>query len=420
MPRIESNIKNIEAEITLPYSKSMSNRILILQHLYPGIACTKHSSSEDTKILREALQHIDATTTFNVSNAGTAMRFLTALFSITPGRRILGGNNRMSERPIGPLVSALKSLGANIRYLNQKGYPPLEITGEELEGGTVTINTSISSQFISALLLIAPTMKRGLNIVFTTDDQVSWPYIQMTLSLLKRIGVECHWKGSKILIEPLKETFQSTIEPERDWSSASYFYAMACLSEKAKIVFKGLPYHSVQGDKGIVGIFSRLGLRTEDKNGDTIVIKNENVIPEELYLDCKAMPDIVQTVAFVTAALKIPTKLFNIQTLQHKETDRIKAMRIELKKMGCITTMQNEGEMIINPKDFHGTEELLNTYEDHRMAMAMAPLSIPFKGENIDSTEVVKKSFPEFWKESEKCGLKVVESTTPISDRKAG
>jgi 3-phosphoshikimate 1-carboxyvinyltransferase len=387
--------------IRIPGSKSISNRLLILQALYPGIRIENLSTARDTQLLRKALTSQD--NIIDVMDAGTAMRFATAFFAATTKRRIvLTGTGRMKNRPVKPLVNALLSIGASIRYLEKEGYPPLEIVPAGITGNRVNIEADVSSQFISALMLIAPALPGGLGIAFDKRDSVSQPYWRMTLELLKRAGAEVDETGNEIYIYPPDKALDKHFTVESDWSSASYFYSAVAVTGKT-LCLERLYADSLQGDAVSVRLFEKLGVHTEfQTDGRVLISKKMTDLPASFEADCTDCPDLAQTLAVTCFALKIPCKLTGLQTLRIKETDRIDALRNELRKLGA--TVQTGGDWlhIIPPAEFPAFDGEIETYADHRMSMSFAVLSLLFPEMKIKDKQNVVKSYPGFWDDWDK------------------
>lgn len=395
----------IAADINLPSSKSISNRLLIMNALSGGrIRVRNLSNSVDTIVLSEALQL--ERKEINIGNAGTAMRFLTAYLAVTEGEYVLTGSERMCERPVGKLVQALRQLGADIEYLQKEGFPPLKIRGKKLHQSEVEIDGSTSSQFISALLMIAPVLKQGLTI-HLTGKIISYPYIQLTLRLMQMAGIESRHEQNTIRIEPQAyREAEITVEP--DWSSASYWYSIASLSPECSIFIHDLPAKSLQGDSSIAHLFGFLGVKT-DFQPEGAMLKRIPVINSRFEEDFADNPDMVQTFAVCLGLLDIPYRITGAQSLRIKETDRIAALSNELKKIGISLREPQEGVL-----EWDGTRSTaipssihFSTYNDHRMAMAFAPVCLRYKNVLIEDPQVVDKSYPGFWEDLKKAGFQV-------------
>jgi len=342
---------------------------------------------------------------FDVKAAGTSMRFLTAFLSRLPGEWVITGTERMRERPINILVDALNSLGARIDYLGRHGFPPLRIKGSVLKGGEIYLSGSVSSQFISALLMIAPTMEKGLTI-HLEGDVISVPYIKLTLRMMAEYGVKTHWEGNTIKIYP-EEYKPIRFTVESDWSAASYWYEIVALSDDAEVELLGLHSDSGQGDSKVADLFLDLGVSTEYTEKGVILRKTSRVA-KKLFHNFVNEPDLAQTFVVTCCMMNIPFLFTGLQSLKIKETDRIEALKVEMKKLGCVIT---DSENSILEWNGERTEPELNpiiaTYEDHRMAMAFAPAAIKLGNIDIDNPRVVTKSYPQYWVDLEKVGFTV-------------
>ena len=383
-------------EIQITGSKSESNRLLILQKLFGNIEIKNISNSQDTKLLQKVLNSNEKT--IDIHHAGTAMRFLTSFFAVQEGvEKILTGSERMKQRPIKPLVEALRELGADIEYLEKEEFPPLKIKGKKLEKNFVEIPADISSQFITSLILVGGKLENGLTINLL-GEITSKPYIEMTLKLLSEIsGKSIILKDKTIRISNIK-TQKTVFTVESDWSSASYFYSFSAL-DRQKITLKNFNKNSLQGDSRIAEIyFQFFGIDTifnENQQEITLIPKSNFSLPQSIQLNMNDCPDIAQTVCVTAAALKIPFEISGLATLKIKETDRLSALQNELKKIGCeteITDNSIKSVLYTNPEK----NISIATYGDHRMAMAFAPYSLIQEIE-IQNPEVVEKSFPDFW-----------------------
>jgi len=382
--KISHPTKVVNCEIDLPSSKSISNRLLIIKALCKEKFLIKNlSESDDTILLKNALNSKEKT--INVSHAGTSFRFLTSFLSIQKGKEfILNGSDRMKERPIKELVNSLQELGVKIEYLEKEDFPPLKIIGTEIDGGEIEIDGTISSQFISSLLLIAPNLKNGL-ILKIKGELVSKPYVLMTLKLMGEFGI--NWTWNKDVITILKQEYVAkNYTVESDWSAATFWFQSASLSEKCKIILRGLNEESIQGDSACKKIFKDLGVDSVFKNGDLILTKNKRISPSETY-NLIETPDIYQSLKCTLFALKKGSEFTGIQTLKNKETDRIAAVENELLKLN--------------------TPKIIETYNDHRMAMSFAPLSLKFEELQISNPGVISKSYPNYWKDLKKGGFKI-------------
>ena len=390
--------------ITIPGSKSESNRLLILKGCYPNISITNLSNSDDTISLLKGIEQVDGIV--DVHHAGTAMRFLTAYFASKKGVDIIiMGSKRMHERPIRILVDALNDLGADIHYLKNKGFPPLKIIGTDLNVSSVNLNAAVSSQYISALMLIAPSLKNGLTI--NLEGKItSIPYIDMTLDLLKKVGVSGTFSNNKIEIKHTKTVNSIAVNEESDWSSASYYFSIIALSNNLELTLNNFSKNSMQGDSKIISIFQKLGVETIfNKNNNSILLRHlKTKIIDCLSLNLNDTPDIAQTLAVTCFGLGIPCKLEGLKTLKIKETDRLLALKTELEKLGANVTITEESITVFCSRKI--IENItIETYQDHRMAMAFAPLvlKVPI---NILEPNVVTKSYTTFWKDLLKIGVK--------------
>lgn len=386
--------------IQISGSKSISNRLLILESLFKNIKIGNLSNAQDTQLLKKALA--ENTETIDIHHAGTAMRFLTSYYSIQEGKTtILTGSKRMKERPIKNLVTALQNLGAEIEYLENEGFPPLRITGKKITRNKVDVPANISSQFITSLLLIAGKLENGLEITLM-GEITSRSYIEMTLDILKNTGIETSFIGNRIKVEPFVNNHSSIInyEVESDWSSASYFYSIAALGRET-IHLKSFYKESTQGDSSIAEIYEKFfGVKTiftESEYKITLEPQRNFLFPEKITLDMNNCPDIAQTLCVTAAALKIPFEISGLGTLKVKETDRLQALYNELKKLGTETEIT---DFTIKSIRFNESEENISikTYQDHRMAMSFAPFCL-IKELNIEEESVVEKSYPMFWED---------------------
>lgn len=383
-------------------SKSETNRLLILQKLFGNIQLYNESDSDDSEILAKALACNDEVV--DVHHAGTAMRFLTAYYAIQPLKEVvLTGSERMKERPIGVLVDALRDLGADIIYLDKEGYPPLRVNGQKLKGGTVRLSVEVSSQYISALLLIAPFLEEGLALELV-GTITSMPYIEMSLAVLQQFGVPTSFEGNLIKVSSIKQINHQEFVIESDWSSASYYYAMVALSPlgtSLQLASYKLP--SLQGDSQLIFLFKNLGVQTEVLENQIIELTKTEQLRTGFTADLKDTPDLAQTLAVCCFGLGIACELTGLQTLKIKETDRLVALYTELKKFGAVVTI-TEDSLFIAPSGSVASNIVVETYQDHRMAMSFAPLAllVPLQ---IKDANVVTKSYKNFWKDLKKLGF---------------
>lgn len=403
--------KVIRETINVSGSKSESNRLLILKQLFPEISIANLSDSDDTHHLQNALSSTEED--INIGHAGTAMRFLSAYFATQKDKTVvLSGSDRMHNRPIKILVDALRSLGADISYVEKEGYPPLKIIGQELKKDTVSIYGNVSSQYISALLLIAPSLPNGLKIELL-GEITSVPYINMTLSLLEEIGIETHFEGQQIHVKRLKETPSKLMTVESDWSSASYFYSVVALSDiGSELTLSAYKQNSLQGDNVLSKIYQHFGVETTFKDQSILLKKVAHEIQSNsdngrLKLDLKNAPDIAQTIAVTCFMSSIGCDLTGLHTLKIKETDRLEALKAELTKLGA-TISVTDHSLHLEPS-YNVVENVsIETYNDHRMAMAFAPVAMraPIR---IQEANVVTKSFRNFWVDLAKMGFQIQE-----------
>lgn len=404
-------------------SKSETNRLILLKALYPEIEILNCSNSDDSEVMLKALDLVTSNDIHvplhvNIHHAGTAMRFLTAFFAIQEGREVvLTGSSRMKERPIKILVEALKQLGAEIEYLEQEGFPPLKIKGKSLIQDKISLPANVSSQYISALLLIAPKLKNGLALNLE-GEITSVPYIKMTLALLNELGVKTSFLGNTITVghtervglhqfAPLESVFQLTVES--DWSSASYWYSLVALSEiGTTITLSSFKKESLQGDAVLSKIYQDFGVETffNNDNTNTITIsKVKNCQLSTVNYQLRNSPDIAQTIAVTCFGLGIACDLFGLHTLKIKETDRLEALKIELTKLGAKIAV-TEDSLHLESSNSINENVSIKTYQDHRMAMAFAPLALRVPIE-IQEAEVVSKSYPNFWDDLRAVGVKL-------------
>lgn len=406
--RVSANIKKIEASINLPASKSICNRALIINALnYSPFPIRNLSDSDDTKVLEAAL--FSNNNKFDIGHAGTAMRFLTAFLAKIVGEWEITGSERMQQRPIKILVDALVQLGAKIEYLGNEGCPPLKIYGSHLKGMEIELDGSISSQYISALLLIAPTIENGL-VLKLTGNITSASYIKLTLELMAKFGIKYQWEKNLISV-PEQKYLPIDYTCEADWSGASYWYQILALAEKGEIFMENLQLNSLQGDASIASWFEDFGVHSIQKENGVLLQKTENIQPKKLELDFIENPDIAQTMACLCVARKIPFYFTGLKTLKIKETDRISALQNELAKFGAKITEPTFGELAWDgnfESDKIQKNMLIKTYHDHRMALAFAPMSMVVSEFEIDDPMVVTKSYPGYWNDLKKAGFKVL------------
>ncbi len=405
--------KKIKSKIILPSSKSESNRILAIKAISGlNIHISNLAPSKDTVVMQQILRDVEiGKKEFNVGHAGTTIRFLTAYLSTGDGEYILTGSERMKQRPIGVLVDNLRKLGAQISYVENEGFPPLKITGKKLQGKKLLVDGSISSQFISALLMIAPNLESDLELSFTSTP-VSIPYINMTIALMRMYGAEVDWVGAKILCKAKKYSLNESNKNysiEGDWSSASYIYSIVALCNEAQISISPLKMNSLQGDSKVKEIFESLGIASKFENDELLLSKSNNIVKEFNY-DFSDCPDLAQTVAACMVGLGIGGKLSGLKTLRVKETDRIAALKNELEKFNCNVEIIGDEAIVIKMLDMQRLKQIpeIKTYEDHRMALSFAPLAIKFGNIKIENENVVAKSYPSYWDDLKMLGFGVI------------
>ncbi|MEC8402379.1 MAG: 3-phosphoshikimate 1-carboxyvinyltransferase [Bacteroidota bacterium] len=400
--KIQNSNKEANGDLTITGSKSESNRLLIIQALYPQIEIHNLSKSDDSKVTLEGLK--SKKNVIDINHAGTAMRFLTAFFAIQPHREIvLTGSNRMQERPIKLLVEALNSLGADITYEKEPGFPPLIIRGKEISINRVSLPANISSQYISALMLVAPALKNGLKIDLI-GETTSFPYIKMTQSIMDQLGFETAFEKNQISIKSASSVKINHWKIESDWSSASYFYSIVALADRSEISLKSFFEESKQGDAALTEIYEKFGVKTTHSNGKIILSKITDFNPPNfIKLNLKNTPDLAQTIAVTCLGLNIDCKLSGLHTLKIKETNRLTALKTEIEKLGGNVKITDRSLELLNSGKIN-ENILIDTYNDHRMAMAFAPLGlrVPI---NINNPKVVSKSYPDFWDDLQKIGF---------------
>ncbi|MEZ5082301.1 MAG: 3-phosphoshikimate 1-carboxyvinyltransferase [Bacteroidales bacterium] len=412
--------------VRLPASKSLSNRALIIRYLSGKEFPIKNlSEADDTILLKRLLLKVKSSIPsekeiiLDCANAGTVFRFLTALLSMTPGKWLLTGSDRMKERPIGILTDALRKLGAKIDYTEKENYPPLLITGHHLKGSTLEMDASVSSQFISALLMIAPVLPKGLTVNLYGIIS-SEPYLKMTLGLLKKFRVQSHFIENSIEIKNQAITPEN-ITIEADWSSAAFWYEVAAFSSVANIFLQGLTKESLQGDAILPEIYKHFGVYSTFEQAGTRLTKTEKVV-DSFSFDFTNYPDLAQAVIITCAGLNIPGEFTGLESLQIKETDRLSALKTELQKLGYQIHITQNSELRTSNFELRTPNPelktlpitstfkikkptLINPYNDHRMAMAFAPLALIFGSIQIENPEVVSKSYPGFWEDFRKMGI---------------
>jgi 3-phosphoshikimate 1-carboxyvinyltransferase len=419
----------VNGKVELPASKSISNRLLVIRSLcHDSFLIHNLSDAEDTRIMQELIEKVIRTThqspdielpapdsfppspsvkeykivplVLDARDAGTVLRFLTALLSVTPGYYMLTGSERMKQRPVNEMVEALITLGANIKYTAKKGFPPILINGRPLPGGKITLDASRSSQFLTALLLVAPAMRNGLEIQIL-NEIASRPYVDMTIKLLRKFNVNVVQEENRYRVS-YQDYISNDISVETDWSSASYWYETAALADDGVLMLKNLSQESIQGDAILIQVFERLGVKTLFETRGAKLIRTGNCV-DYFEFDFNDYPDLVPAVTVTCAALNIPARLKGIRNLEIKESPRISALCSELRKMNFNLWRENDDSLLIG--ESHGPvnpSALLDSYHDHRLAMAFAPLALKSGKISILDSGVVNKSYPTFWKEMEK------------------
>lgn len=407
--------EGLKTTVKLPASKSISNRALIICALAGSQTLPENlSDCDDTEVIINALH--DNPYEINIKAAGTAMRFMTAYLAVTPGEHVITGTERMKHRPIGILVDALKRLGADIEYAGEEGFPPLRIKGQQLDGGEMDIAGNVSSQYISALLMIGPVLKNGLTL-HLTGEIISRPYIDLTLWMMREFGADAEWTGvDTICIKPQQYKPREYFI-ESDWSAASYWYEMVALSRRQEdeVMLTGLIDGSKQGDSIVRYIFSLLGVKTTFETQSegiptTVKLRNTGRKVPRLEYDFVSAPDLAQTFVACCCLMGVPFHFTGLQTLKIKETDRIEALKAEMKKLGYVITDVDGCELIWNGERCESDYSMgIDTYEDHRMALAYAPLAFKLDKMIINNPMVVTKSYPHYWEDLKAAGAEVYE-----------
>lgn len=402
---LQTSQSNLQAQIAVTGSKSETNRLLLLQALFSNITLANTSNSDDSEVMQKALKGNEEVV--DIHHAGTAMRFLTAYFAVNEGREVvLTGSSRMQERPIKILVEALEQLGAKITYEKEVGYPPIRIKGQKITASKVTMAANVSSQYISALLLVAPKLENGLEL--TLEGSItSIPYIKMTLALLNDLNIQTSFEGNVIKVYPKPEVESKVMTVESDWSSASYFFSLVALASQASIALTSYKETSLQGDSALVEIYAKMGVETHFDGNKMTLTKKENFNFEDVKFDLNNTPDIAQTIVVTCFGLGIGCYLTGLHTLKIKETDRLEALYVEMTKLGATIQVTNDSLTLVASNQINPNISIA-TYNDHRMAMAFAPLAlrVPII---IDNAEVVSKSYPDFWKDLERLGFETSE-----------
>lgn len=400
--KLQQKTPHLSGDVRITGSKSESNRLLLLQALFGNFEINNLSNSDDSDVMQRALASTQRV--IDIHHAGTAMRFLTAYFAAYEGREtLLTGSNRMKERPIGLLVDALRTLGADITYTETEGYAPLLIKGKKLTKNTVSLAANVSSQYISALMMIGASLEKGLEINLL-GNITSVPYIEMTRSLLTQLGIVSSFENQLIKIEPAKNVSISEMTVESDWSSVSYYYSLVALSKTAKLNLSSYKKESLQGDAVLAELYDKLGVQTTFLENTIVLEKEVESKPRRVSFDLANCPDIAQTIAVTCFGLGVACDLTGLHTLKIKETDRLEALKNELTKLGATITVTDKS---LHLKEGGTCNEniTIKTYQDHRMAMAFAPLAlkVPII---FEDAEVVNKSYPDFWADFRGLGFK--------------
>lgn len=393
------------SQLNITGSKSETNRLLLLKALFPNITLANTSNSDDSEVMQKALAGNDEIV--DIHHAGTAMRFLTAYFAVNEGREVvMTGSSRMQERPIKILVEALAQLGVEISYEKEVGYPPIRIKGKKVTASKVTLAANVSSQYISALLLVAAKLENGLEL--TLEGEItSIPYIKMTLALLKDLDIQTSFEGNVIKVYPKESVESKEMIVESDWSSASYFFSLVALADAAKITLSSYKENSLQGDSELVSLYEKMGVKTTFQNNQMTLEKQAGFKYEDVNFELNNTPDIAQTIVVTCLGLGIGCHLTGLHTLKIKETDRLEALRIELTKLGANISVTNDSLTLL-PSGEINQDVHIATYNDHRMAMAFAPLAIKVPI-IIDDAEVVSKSYPDFWNDLKALNFQISE-----------
>ena len=399
---ISHTSKSINADLILPPSKSISNRALIIQALCQSKPKLLNlSKSSDTQSLVQALQ--PTSKTIDIGDAGTSMRFITAYLSQLEGSYILTGSDRMKERPIGHLVEALNSIGADINYLEKDGFPPLAINGKALEGGKVDIFTSVSSQFVSALLLIAPTLKNGLSLSLK-GELLSKPYIKMTLDIMRHFGIQSSWTNNTIKIKA-QHYKNNDLNIEADWSALAFILQSVSIAKSAQVSITGLSKDSWQGDSYALSLFEKFGIQHEFKDNKLYIKKFNKILNDDYNVNLIDSPDLAQAYCCTLSALSKSAKIKGLNNLKLKESHRLKALHVELNKIGQ-HSRYSENTIQLESCVLHTPTESFDTHNDHRMAMCIAPFALLFNIK-LKNIEVVNKSYPSYWEDLKKMGFTI-------------
>ena len=407
MYKISKEFRDIDGSVCISGSKSESNRLLLLRAYTSFFKISNLSDSDDTQLMISAIESDKKE--INIGHAGTAMRFLTSYFSsISEKSKVLTGSERMRQRPISILVDALRDLGCDIEYIEKKGFPPLKIIGKNILSNSVTLPANVSSQYVSSLMMLGVSLKNGLKIILSSNI-TSLPYLLMTKKIIERIGGIVKIQDREIFIEPFKEKVISEQFVESDWSSASYFFSLAALSSSVNLTLSKFFNDSLQGDSKLVDIYKMFGIETIFEDDQIILKKNKISLPKNIHLDLRDNPDLAQTIIITCLGLGIDCTLEGLHTLKIKETDRLIALKNEIEKFEVDKVEITENSITLENNSDLKHDVTIDTYNDHRMAMSFAPLSLllPIK---INNPEVVTKSYVNFWNDLESLGFNILKN----------
>ncbi len=407
MYKISKEFQDIQGAVSISGSKSESNRLILLRAYTSYFKIFNLSDSDDTQLMLSAIESDKKE--INIGHAGTAMRFLTSYYSsISENSKVLTGSNRMKQRPISILVDALKDLGCDIEYTEKSGFPPIKINGKNILSNSVTLPADVSSQYISSLMMLGVSLENGLKIDLSSEI-TSLPYILMTKKIIDRIGGVTKIDDGEITIEPFKEKVIPEQFVESDWSSASYFFSIAALSDSARLTLSTFFKESLQGDSRLVDIYKIFGVETKFEENNIILIKNKIDLPKSINLNLKDSPDLAQTIIVTCLGLGVDCKLDGLHTLKIKETDRLIALKNEIEKFNVDKVEITENSITLENNSNLKHQVIIETYNDHRMAMSFAPLSliVPIK---INNPEVVTKSYINFWNDLESLGFNILKN----------
>ena len=407
MYKISKEFQDIQGAVSISGSKSESNRLILLRAYTSYFKIFNLSNSDDTQLMLSAIESDKKE--INIGHAGTAMRFLTSYYSsISENSKVLTGSNRMKQRPISILIDALKDLGCDIEYIYKSGFPPLKINGKNILTNSVTLPADVSSQYISSLMMLGVSLENGLKIKLSSEI-TSLPYILMTKKIIDRIGGITKIDDGEITIEPFKEKIIPEQFVESDWSSASYFFSIAALSDSARLTLSTFFKESLQGDSRLVDIYKIFGVETKFEENHIILMKNKIDLPKSINLNLKDSPDLAQTIIVTCLGLGVDCRLDGLHTLKIKETDRLIALKNEIEKFNVDKVEITENSITLENNSNLRHEVVIDTYNDHRMAMSFAPLSllVPIK---INNPEVVTKSYVNFWNDLESLGFNILKN----------